>query len=187
MTTHNKTFKTAMQGMARTFKKRRYASLFKIRLTITLYLKGKKMPSIIFGIILLLVVLLPTIIAIKKNYVHKNRVIIINLLLIISYNLFYKSYEQLGILLALTIFVLPTIIAIKKEHPQKTPIILTNILGGMIFGIGWLVSLVWCFITPNNKSSTSATHEIENLYKLLEKGILTQEEFNNKKEALLKI
>ncbi len=79
---------------------------------------------------------------------------------------------------------LPTIIAVKKNHPHKIPIILINIFGGFIFGIGWIVALIWCFITPNRIEST-ASYDLEKLYALKEKGIITELEFNEKKKKYL--
>ena len=91
------------------------------------------------------------------------------------------------LLILLPLAFLPTIIALKKNHPHKIPIILINIFGGLLYGLGWLVALVWCFIVPNKNSSAplNAAGEIEKLHALLEKGVLTQEEFDTKKRALL--
>ncbi|WP_232584051.1 superinfection immunity protein [Photobacterium carnosum] len=90
-------------------------------------------------------------------------------------------------LLLLPLLLLPTIIALKKNHPYKTPIILINILGGLFWGIGWLVALIWCFILPTKVSNnqTGIANEIEKLYMLKEKGILSQEEFELKKKELI--
>ena len=92
------------------------------------------------------------------------------------------------ILVLLPIALLPTIIALSKNHPHKVPIILVNILGGLLWGIGWLVALVWCFITPNQNNVNQSSHadEIEKLYQLKEKGIISEDEFNQKKGTLLK-
>ena len=79
---------------------------------------------------------------------------------------------------------LPTIIAVVKNHPYKLPIILINIFGGLVFGIGWLVALVWCFI-DDVPTKSSAADEIDKLYQLKQKGVLTQAEFETRKRALL--
>tara|TARA_B100000745_G_scaffold266261_1_gene191574 strand:+ start:116 stop:271 length:156 start_codon:yes stop_codon:yes gene_type:complete len=49
------------------------------------------------------------------------------------------------------------------------------------------VALVWCFILPNSRAGgqINTASEIEKLHALLEKGVLTQEEFDSKKRALL--
>ena len=91
------------------------------------------------------------------------------------------------VILLIPVIFLPTIIAIKKNHPYKVAIILINIFGGLLWGIGWLVSLVWCFILPNAAEDKiiDSAQEIKNLHKLKEEGILTQDEFDNKKKSIL--
>lgn len=54
------------------------------------------------------------------------------------------------VLVILVLFFLPTVIAIKKNHPYKIAIILINIFGGLLWGTGWFIALVWCFIEPSN-------------------------------------
>lgn len=93
-------------------------------------------------------------------------------------------WQSVIILILIPLIFLPTIIAINKNHHYKIPIILINILGGMLWGFGWLVALIWCFIEPKS-NNISATHEIEKLHELKEKGALTQEEYDTKKKALL--
>lgn len=96
----------------------------------------------------------------------------------------------------LPLALLPTIIAILKNHPQKIPIILVNVIGGLFWGIGWLVALVWCFITPKEmatrqgdavmqNAAQDVAAQIEKLHDLQEKGALTREEFEAKKRELL--
>ena len=93
-------------------------------------------------------------------------------------------WQTLIILVLLPLLFLPTIIAIKKNHPYKIPIILINIFGGLLWGFGWLVALIWCFIEPQSTNNNS-TYQIEKLHELKEKGALTQEEFDAKKRELL--
>ena len=88
-------------------------------------------------------------------------------------------------LLLLPLAFLPTILALKNNHPYKVAIILINILGGLFWGLGWLVALVWCFITPNKNTAMDTAAEIEKLHTLKEKGVLTQDEFDSKKKTLL--
>lgn len=98
------------------------------------------------------------------------------------------SVWQLLILLVLIpLAFLPTIIALKKSHPYKVPIILVNILGGLLWGAGWLIALIWCFIVPEKKTPNlgSTADEIEKLHTLKEKGIISEAEFNAKKEELI--
>ena len=96
-------------------------------------------------------------------------------------------WQLVIILILIPLIFLPTIIAIKKNHPYKIAIILINIFGGMLWGIGWLVALVWCFVESDKVGITNrvSAEEIEKLYDLKEKGVLTQEEFDRKKKFLL--
>lgn len=100
------------------------------------------------------------------------------------------SLAQILIVVAfIGVFILPTILAFNKNHKYKVAIMLINIFGGMVFGTGWLIALIWCFITPQvDPVSIDISDEIEKLHKLKEKGILSQEEFEkNKKKILSKI
>lgn len=55
-------------------------------------------------------------------------------------------------LLFTLIFLLPSIIAVKKQHPHKVAIIFVNIFGSLLYGIGWGVAFIWCFLgDPPNK------------------------------------
>jgi hypothetical protein len=91
------------------------------------------------------------------------------------------------LVLILPLAFLPTIIAIRKNHPYKIAIILINIFGGLLYGIGWLVALVWCFILPKKVGSISGgvADELDLLHQLKEKGALTQEEFDTRKKRIL--
>ena len=92
--------------------------------------------------------------------------------------------EIIILLVLLPLFFLPTIIAVKKDHPHRIPIILVNILGGLFFGVGWLIALIWCFIEPSETQSSAAT-ELAKLYVLKEKGGISQEEYDSRKKTLL--
>ena len=85
------------------------------------------------------------------------------------------------------LYFLPTIIALKKNHPHKILIVLVNIFGGLIFGLGLLIALIWCFTEPSETQSTSnsGTAELRKLYKLKAKGDISQEEFESRKKKLL--
>jgi len=88
---------------------------------------------------------------------------------------------------ALLLFLGPTIVAFQKNHPQKVAIALVNILGGFLYGIGWLVALVWCYSEPRDRAggAVSVAAHIRELHELKEQGILTQDEFEAKKRTLL--
>lgn len=47
------------------------------------------------------------------------------------------------LLVLLIVYFIPTAIAVKRGHPNRVPIILINILTGWMYGVGWLISLVW--------------------------------------------
>lgn len=100
-------------------------------------------------------------------------------------------WQLLVILIVLIpLLLLPTIIAAMRDHPHKVPIILVNILGGLVFGLGWVVALVWCFIQPRPAESISSTdgsvaYELEKLYGLKEEGAISEQEYESKKRQLL--
>jgi len=89
---------------------------------------------------------------------------------------------------AIGIFLLPTYIANKKGHPAQTSIMITNIVGGVFYGIGWIIALIWAFNGADKKEisqKTSTADELEKLFALKEKGIITEKEFENKKRELI--
>ena len=100
------------------------------------------------------------------------------------------------LVLAILIWLLPTIIAYRTNHRYKVAIAVTNVLGSIIWGIGWLVALIWCFIHVKEDSKMKYVSDyknkdadkynlLEKIHTLKEKGILTEEEFNQKKEEIL--
>lgn len=99
----------------------------------------------------------------------------------------FSIWHWLVVLIILPLAFLPTIIAIRKQHPHRIAIILLNVFGGLIYGLGWLAALVWCFILPKASGvpAVGVADELERLHQLKEKGILTQEEFDGKKKAML--
>ncbi|MDO6764248.1 SHOCT domain-containing protein [Agarivorans sp. 1_MG-2023] len=80
-------------------------------------------------------------------------------------------------------------IAIRKSHPYKIAIILVNVLGGLLWGVGWLIALIWCFIVPVKQapSFSSVADEIEKLHSLKEKGVISDAEFEAKKKELMRV
>ena len=62
-------------------------------------------------------------------------------------------WSLLVLFVVIPLLLLPTIIALKKNHPYKLPIILINIFGGMVFGLGWVAALIWCFILPKKEEN----------------------------------
>lgn len=99
---------------------------------------------------------------------------------------FFSIWHWIVLLIILPLAFLPTIIGIRKNHPYKIPIALLNILGGLVFGLGWLAALIWCFILPNaSRTVGQVADELELLHQLKSKGIINQEEFDYKKKEIL--
>lgn len=63
--------------------------------------------------------------------------------------------QILLLLILLPLVFLPTIIAFKKNHPYKVQIILVNIFGSFFGGAGWVIALIWSFILPESKQSST--------------------------------
>ncbi|MEM9101954.1 MAG: superinfection immunity protein [Pseudomonadota bacterium] len=93
------------------------------------------------------------------------------------------------LLIFITIFLplifLPSIIAISKNHPHRLFIILLNVFGGMVFGIGWIIALIWSLMSQSTLYTTNIAKELERLHELKVKGIITAEEFEKRKRRLI--
>ena len=99
-------------------------------------------------------------------------------------------------LLTIAIYFVPAIVAHYREHHNFGGILLLNIFAGWTL-IGWVCALVWAGSNPPEvKTSSNSSQpvaedksdiadQIKRLHNLKEEGILTQEEFNIKKKALL--
>ncbi|WP_317928601.1 superinfection immunity protein [Halioxenophilus sp. WMMB6] len=91
-----------------------------------------------------------------------------------------------SVVLLLPIALLPTIIALARRHPHTLFIALVNIFGGLFFGIGWLVALVWSCVTVSELATKkSVADELEHLNGLRERGIISDAEFETQKQQLL--
>jgi hypothetical protein len=99
------------------------------------------------------------------------------------------------VILALSFFIyfLPSIVGIARKHPQIAGIMLLDLLGGWS-GIGWIAALIWSCITPQPASVTVAPvppapaqplDQLKNLGDLLDRGLLTKEEFESQKQKIL--
>ncbi len=89
----------------------------------------------------------------------------------------------------LCIYLLPTIIAYRKRHTHLSTIALVNIFGTLFFGFGWIISLIWSLTKAENipvRFKSGIADELEKLHELKLKGVLSQEEFDSQKKALLK-
>ncbi len=81
------------------------------------------------------------------------------------------------------LYFLPGLIAGKRKHKYSTLITILNIFIGWTV-LGWLALLVWAFM-DNNSKTTSSIDDLKTLAELKEKGLITEEEFNNKKSEIL--
>lgn len=99
------------------------------------------------------------------------------------------------VIIFLPLAFLPTIIALSKNHPYKIPIVLINIFGGLLWGVGWLIALIWCFIVPEEKvvsiailqNTANVADELDKLNSLKERGVISEDEFNTKKQELMQL
>lgn len=58
------------------------------------------------------------------------------------------EYQIFGLII-FCLYMIPTIIASRRNHKNVGAITALNILGGWIFGIGWIVALVWALTSPH--------------------------------------
>ena len=94
-------------------------------------------------------------------------------------------WQLIIVLVLLPIAFLPTIIAFKKSHKHKIPILLVNVVGGLIYGLGWIVGLVWCFMPGEQGMSKASIERLSELSDLVAKGVITQAEFDEQKAQIL--
>ena len=99
------------------------------------------------------------------------------------------TYMHIGLYIVMgIIYIIPTIIAFMRGHPNKIPIMIVNIIIGAFYGLGWVIAFIWAFTSSSSASptvSSSQSEEIEKLFELKKKGILTEDEFVKKKEKIL--
>lgn len=105
----------------------------------------------------------------------------------------------LAVLLGL--YFVPSIIAVARKHAQTAPIVLINLFLGWTF-IGWIVVFAWAFAnqrppvtvvaaTPATSPDPAARGHnddaaaIERFAKLRDEGVISTEEFEAKKRAIL--
>ena len=90
------------------------------------------------------------------------------------------------------LYFVPTFVAFARKHPSKGAILALNLLLGWTV-LGWIAAFIWSFTNPSkpqvviaNQASLSMVEELEKLANLKEKGLLTEEEFNKKKQEILR-
>lgn len=89
------------------------------------------------------------------------------------------------------IYLLPTLIAAHKEHRSQMAIFAVNLFLGWSL-IGWVGALAWALMNPAAEKtvimqapSASEADELAKLADLRDKGILTEAEFEAKKQKIL--
>lgn len=89
------------------------------------------------------------------------------------------------------IYFFPTLLAMYREAKHVVWIFIINLLLGTT-GLGWIGALVWAIMDETyssenvNISGKSKATELEKLYNLLQKGGITQEEYDKAKKKILK-
>ena len=89
--------------------------------------------------------------------------------------------------LLLLLFFLPTLIAFSKKHPYTWAIFTISTFGALVYGLGWLIGLIWCFFQPGDRYRMfgGSADEIDRLHRLKERGVISQEEFDAGKRTVL--
>lgn len=113
------------------------------------------------------------------------------LLLYFGYELLGGSYMEVLLLFAFILYFLPFIVAANRNRQPGAIFILNLLLGWTL--VGWVVALVWACTSEQEHTTTivqeskkaSSADELEKLANLKERGILTEEEFEQKKKEIL--
>lgn len=110
----------------------------------------------------------------------------------------FSTEEAFGLILALVVpglitqclYFLPYLIANSKGHDQETAIFILNLFAGWTI-IAWIVALVWAFtrkkVWTAPQPSLSNADEIAKFKQLLDTGVITEAEFEQKKKELLRL
>lgn len=104
-------------------------------------------------------------------------------------SVFIAMYIMNNILFAFLIWIyfIPTLCARIKEHPSILSIFVINLFLGWIL-IGWVIALAWALKSDHRiviMVSPSLDVELERLASLRDKGIITKDEFEVRKNRLL--
>jgi hypothetical protein len=93
------------------------------------------------------------------------------------------------ILLVVPIYFLPSIVAAMRKQSNTTAIFFLNLFLGWSL-IGWVIALVWALKKPETVAaafvSSSSADEIKKLKELADAGIISQAEYDAKKQLLLR-
>lgn len=116
------------------------------------------------------------------------------LLTILTSNIISTFSLLIVILLFGLLYFIPSIVAILNKKNNSAAIIILNLLLGWTF-IGWVIAIVWAFtqdtntkdiiISHNSNPETSKTNLLEKLKNLLDNDIITQEDYEIKKNKIL--
>ena len=87
------------------------------------------------------------------------------------------------------LYFLPYLIANRRGHPQETAIFILTLFTGWTI-LAWIIALVWAFTNPKpvsypQKAPASNADELMKYKALLDNGVISQEEFEQKKKDLL--
>lgn len=89
---------------------------------------------------------------------------------------------------SILIYIIPTIVAYNKKHTNRLGIFLLNIFFGWTI-LGWIGALIWACILGNGSKdniNNNKYEDLEKLQKLKESGAITDVEFEQEKQKLLK-
>lgn len=84
----------------------------------------------------------------------------------------------------LFLYFLPTTIAALRRSRHYWGILITNTLG-FIWGIPWLIALVWAVLPSDSPALPSTTNELDRLASLRGQGLISEDEFTAAKKRLL--
>lgn len=94
----------------------------------------------------------------------------------------------IGICFLFLIGLLPVFIANHRDHKDTLIIFLLVLFLGWTV-IGWFVALLWAFTSPNKKEiktpTNNLTEELKELSFLLKNNVITQEEYEKRKQIIL--
>lgn len=97
----------------------------------------------------------------------------------------------IAIIIGIFAYFFPTVLAYSKKKRSKASVFVLNFFLGWTL-IGWIVALIWAvnkdeerIIEIRSENNISVADELEKLVSLKEKGVISEEEFENKKRSLL--
>lgn len=91
------------------------------------------------------------------------------------------------IILVVLFYFLPAIVASNRKNPQTMSIFVLNLFLGWTL-LGWVIALIWACANVSETTETKKVdviYEIDKLYDLKVRGIITEEDFQKQKEKLL--